>query len=171
MKIQIIYFRYIVYENGKIYDIEKQEYLKHDKKWRYTIIINGEAVKKSQKVLYRKAYGKEFCIDKIKNLKGEQWKQIDYDNRYFISSKGRVKSYCGYNAIILKPQKKKNGYLEVMIRGKHKYIHRLVAEAFIENKYNLDTVDHLDFIRDNNDLLNLRYLSRADNARRKKNKK
>ena len=55
-----------------------------------------------------------------------------------------------------------------MIKGKHKYCHRLTAEAFIENKDNLDTVDHLDFIRTNNDISNLRYLSRADNSKRKR---
>lgn len=46
----------------------------------------------------------EFCIDEIENLSGEEWKPIENtDNKYFISNYGRVKSYCGYNAIVLKP--------------------------------------------------------------------
>lgn len=56
------------------------------------------------KKLYRKVYNKEFCIDEIENLSGEEWKPIENtDNKYFISNYGRVKSYCGYNAIVLKP--------------------------------------------------------------------
>lgn len=170
MKMQILYLRYIMYSNGKLYDIEKQKYLKLNSRNQYSIIVNDEVKVISLKRLYRKAFKKEYCIDNIKTLRGEKWKYISYDNRYLISNKGRVKSYCGYNAIILKPNKKKNGYLEVMIGGKHKYIHRLVAEAFIKNPQNLDTIDHLDFVRDNNDVKNLRYLSRADNAKRKQKK-
>ena len=170
MKKQILYLRYIMYSNGKLYDIEKQKYLKLNSRNQYSIIVNDEVKVISLKRLYRKAFKKEYCIDNIKTLRGEKWKYISYDNRYLISNKGRVKSYCGYNAIILKPNKKKNGYLEVMIGGKHKYIHRLVAEAFIKNPQNLDTIDHLDFVRDNNDVKNLRYLSRADNAKRKQKK-
>lgn len=170
MKKQILYLRYIMYSNGKLYDVEKQKYLKLNSRNQYSIIVNDEVKVISLKRLYRKAFKKEYCIDNIKTLRGEKWKYISYDNRYLISNKGRVKSYCGYNAIILKPNKKKNGYLEVMIGGKHKYIHRLVAEAFIKNPQNLDTIDHLDFVRDNNDVKNLRYLSRADNAKRKQKK-
>ena len=170
MKIKVLYSRYIMYQNGKLYDIAKQKYLKLNNKNQYNIIVNDEVKTKSLKTLYRKAFKKEYCVDRIKSLKGEEWRYISYDNRYLISNKGRVKSYCGYNAIILKPNKKKNGYLEVIIRGKHKYIHRLVAEAFIENPQNLETIDHLDFIRDNNEVSNLRYLSRADNSKRKKKK-
>lgn len=52
-----------------------------------------------------------------------------------VSNCGRVKSLCGYNAIILQPFQKENGYLIVKIAGKNIPIHRLVAFAFCENKY------------------------------------
>lgn len=49
------------------------------------------------------AYNKEYSIDTIENLNGEEWKEIDGEGKYFISSCGRVKTYCGYYAKILKP--------------------------------------------------------------------
>jgi uncharacterized protein (UPF0248 family) len=55
--------------------------------------------------------------------------------KYFISNCGRVKSYCGYNAIVLNTYQKQNGYLIVKINGRNISVHRLVAFAFCENKY------------------------------------
>lgn len=49
-------------------------------------------------------YNKEFCIDNIENLKDEEWKPIiETDGLYFVSNKGRIKSYHDYKAKILKP--------------------------------------------------------------------
>ena len=49
-------------------------------------------------------------------VKKEEWKEIpNTGGRYFVSNCGRIKSYCGYTAIILKPYKHRNGYLEVKI--------------------------------------------------------
>lgn len=48
------------------------------------------------------AYNKEFCIDNIKNLFNEEWHEIQGTNgKYLISNCGRVKSLCGYIAILL----------------------------------------------------------------------
>ena len=70
----------------------------------------------------------------------EIWKDIkDYPN-YMVSSMGRVKSLGNDKTRkekILKPVKNNYGYLNVVLHnnGKRKMItiHRLVAEAFIEN--------------------------------------
>ena len=43
------------------------------------------------------------------------------------------------------------------------YVHRLVAEAFIENSDNLPEVDHLDRNKENNHVDNLRWCSRMEN--------
>ena len=43
------------------------------------------------------------------------------------------------------------------------YVHRLVAEAFIENPNNLSDVDHIDRNKENNYVDNLRWCSRIDN--------
>lgn len=46
------------------------------------------------------------------------------------------------------------------------YVHRLVAEAFIDNPENLPDVDHIDCNKENNHVDNLRWSSREDNMAR-----
>jgi hypothetical protein len=64
---------------------------------------------------------------------------------------------------ILKPRKNNFGYFRVVLykNGKMKefLIHRLVAEAFIENPNNYEQVNHLDFNTINNNLDNLEWCS------------
>lgn len=81
----------------------------------------------------------------------EVWKnKINYEGLYQVSNLGRVKSNPRNGTIkevrILKPQKQQNGYLFVRLykngKAKKYLIHRLVAEAFIENPNNLPEVNH-----------------------------
>lgn len=106
----------------------------------------------------------------------EEWKDIKgYEGLYQISNKGRVKSLAkeiitnnGYSVCtkkygekILKPQHNQKGYQQIGLHcdGKtsRKMIHRLVAEAFIPNPYNLPQVNHKDECKDNNVVENLEY--------------
>ena len=52
-----------------------------------------------------------------------------------------------------------NGYRVVSIKGKQYMVHRLVAEAFLPNQENKPTVDHINRIRDDNRVQNLRWAS------------
>ena len=101
----------------------------------------------------------------------ETWKAIDgYEGIYEVSDKGRVKS-LGNNKFgkekILKPGKTHVGYLRVTIykdgHAKRLLVHRLVAEAFIQNPNNLETVNHKDEDKTNNVASNLEWMSIADN--------
>ena len=49
------------------------------------------------------------------------------------------------------------GYLYVQVHGKNYRVHRLVAETFIPNPENKETVDHIDRNRKNNSRQNLRW--------------
>lgn len=51
----------------------------------------------------------------------------------------------------------KDGYSTVRIRGKDYKVHRLLAEAFLPNPENKPTVDHINRIRDDNRVCNLRW--------------
>lgn len=56
----------------------------------------------------------------------------------------------------------KDGYRTVRILGKDYKVHRLLAEAFIPNPENKPTVDHINRIRDDNRLCNLRWATQKE---------
>lgn len=101
----------------------------------------------------------------------EHWKAIaGYEGIYEVSDLGRVKS-LGNNKSrkekILKPRKYSCGYYLVNLCkdgvAKQCLIHRLVADAFIPNPNNLETVNHKDEVKTNNSASNLEWMSQKDN--------
>lgn len=80
--------------------------------------------------------------------------QIDeFGNVYSINCKLKKQIINGYEIVFLA----KNG-----IKTK-KRVHRLVAEAFIENKDNKPFIDHIDGNRLNNNVDNLRWCTTKEN--------
>ena len=78
---------------------------------------------------------KEFTDTELAN---EQWRDVEgYYGMYQVSDLGRVRSRYSGEWKVLKPQKSKCGYLRVNLHRdgklKHFFVHRLVAQAFIEN--------------------------------------
>ena len=99
----------------------------------------------------------------------EVWKDISgYENRYQISNLGRVKSlsYGGRTGIekIMKPSVDTKGYNFVELRNKKIKVHRLVALAFIPNPDNKECVDHINGIRNDNRVDNLRWCTNKENC-------
>ena len=95
----------------------------------------------------------------------EIWKDIKgYEGKYKVSNLGNVKS-LNYNRTckerILKYGINTDGYLFVGLskNGIHKnfLIHRLTAQAFIENPDNLPQVNHIDEDKSNNCVENLEW--------------
>lgn len=95
---------------------------------------------------------------------GEIWKEIPGTNgNYFVSNTGKVASLYNNRPRILKPQKWGNGYLAISINGKKYRIHRLVAQAFLDNPENKPEVHHRDGNKHNNNLSNLEYTTHKEN--------
>lgn len=96
----------------------------------------------------------------------EVWAQIQTDDRYEISTLGRVRRVGSSD--FRKPVVTKNGYatFSVVREGKHRlhYIHREVAEAFIGPVPEGFNVCHSDGDRLNNAFWNLRVADPMDNA-------
>jgi len=104
-----------------------------------------------------------------------EWKTIKDFDQYRIYQDGRV--YSCRRKKLLKPDLR-NGYNYINLWrdnvGNKKYIHRLVAEHFIDNPENKEMVDHIDRDKSNNMYWNLRWATRSENGRNtgvKKNNK
>lgn len=119
----------------------------------------------------------------------EKWKNIKgYENKYAVSSTGRVKSlprttYITYKNGVVQSRDLQGGIMNLAIgkiRGKKAYyvvalwkdgkkkhfrIHRLVALHFVENPNNYSMVNHKDENKLNNKVENLEWCSPKQNCR------
>ena len=104
----------------------------------------------------------------------EEWRPVvGYEGLYEVSNTGQVRSldrfyYRLHKGKVLSPAKDRYGYLTVTLNcnGKSKTIkiHRLVAQAFIENPDNLPQVNHKDEDKTNNNVDNLEWCTAKYNV-------
>jgi hypothetical protein len=101
-----------------------------------------------------------------------------YENRYFITTDGDVFSYPNSSNKGIRKLKQfilKDGhtnYRRVKLcndkkEKKNFLVHRLVAMTFIENPFNKPQVNHMDWNGENNNILNLEWVTNAENAKHK----
>jgi hypothetical protein len=98
----------------------------------------------------------------------EVWRNIEgYEGLYQVSNIGRVKSLKGEIEKMISISIKETGYHRVtLIKDsvcKRKYVHVLVAEAFI-GKSDLE-VNHINGIKSDNRVENLEWVTKSDNIK------
>lgn len=91
------------------------------------------------------------------------WKTIERKPNYEVNKVGQIRNKK--TGRILKNSIRKDGYCQVMLGRKTipEYIHRLVAEVFIPNPKNLPQVDHINGIKSDNRVENLRWVDATEN--------
>ena len=110
----------------------------------------------------------------------EEWRDIQgYEGLYQVSDQGRVKSldrravnHKGgttriVHGVVMNPWDNGNGYLVVGLHNrrsvKNCYVHRLVAEAFLERTENEKYINHKDYNTHNNRVENLEWCTQEHN--------
>ena len=100
----------------------------------------------------------------------DRWEYIEgYEEQYRVSDKGEVQ-YWENNEKEWKTKKSrmnKDGYCYVRLKKsgeeKTELVHRLVAEAFIDNPENKETVNHINGVKICNCVDNLEWMTQEEN--------
>ena len=101
----------------------------------------------------------------------ELWKNIDIATNYEVSNLGNIRNIK--SGQILNPGISGNGYKQVSLKmndtGKFKkqYVHRLVAQYWLDNPENKREVNHKNLDRTDNRAENLEWLTSSENQKHK----
>ena len=133
-------------------------------------------------VFFRKNYHQWIGEEKERCKMGrliEEWRDIKgYEGIYQVSNLGNIRSLDRMikhfpkdyfqKGKILKPGQSTNGYLMVILmnhnKRKTRNVHRLVAEALLENSEGLEEINHKDEDKTNNRVDNLEWCDHKYNA-------
>ena len=93
-------------------------------------------------------------VIRVRKIKNEEL------NDYFVSRDGKI---FDSNYVQVK-EYNKNGYQTININKKIYTLHRLVAQTFIKNPNNCNTVNHIDENKINNNVNNLEWVTQKENC-------
>jgi hypothetical protein len=104
------------------------------------------------------------------NHEEEIWRSIPEIPDYECSDNGNIRHKMKRKNMIL-INNKNTGYPTIKIIGKNLTVHRVVAQLFIPNPENKLEVDHIDKVRDNCHVNNLRWMTRTEQMTNTKERK
>jgi hypothetical protein len=97
-------------------------------------------------------------------LRNEVWKEVTNYPKYEVSSHGNIRNSRGE---IIKSYVTPKGYLRTQLSNdgnqRNFMVHRLVAQAFLDNPKNKPEVNHKDSDRKNNHIDNLEWVTSSEN--------
>lgn len=96
----------------------------------------------------------------------ELWRDWPQDPRIKVSNKGRVVSYKRGSGYPLKVSHSTCGYQRVhAVHSSPQYVHRLVAETWLDNPNHYSDVNHINGDKTDNRMENLEWTSHSQNLR------
>jgi hypothetical protein len=107
-----------------------------------------------------------YWMDKTISMIKEGMKEVPDWPRYLVGNDGRV--YSDRKLGLLK-QNNNNGYMQVWLtnpfnkKKRWHYVHRLVAQLFVDNPLSKKEVNHIDGDKSNNHWSNLEWVTHAEN--------
>lgn len=104
----------------------------------------------------------------MNNQNNEIWRLIDgFNGRYIVSNHGNVKCLRNGSEYPIKARIDRAGYLTVRLskngQTNTKYVHRLVAIAFVPNHMNKPIINHRNGSKLDNSPYNLEWVTHAEN--------
>jgi hypothetical protein len=94
-----------------------------------------------------------------------EWVRLRLHPNYDIQNQYPFQIRKRSNQRIIALGRSNTGYLSVYINGHGAQHHRIIAEQFLANPDHLPQIDHINHVKDDNHLDNLRWVSGSDNQR------
>lgn len=147
-------YRYIIYSDGTVYDKYTKNNLKPFNNKVTLIGINN----------------KPYCYN-INKLLDSTFSEYDFTE--YIKVKGHEDYIINKKGSLYNTKSKKfisttikQGYVRYNVDWKRRMVHEVLADQFISNPNNYNSIDHLDCNKLNNDLSNLEWCDKEENKRR-----